>query len=126
MTRMAKDPRSQYPGARRASTKYNVRRVLDVSSDHIPEATAAALTCQAKEKVGDIVEQTVIAAWDGYGWIVGVDDRKSMEAIGHHHPELAHLLKFAKLRDCDFLRLDVDGDELPEDAGFPLFRRKWS
>lgn len=87
-----------------------IERVLCVATNQVPEETIHALLHDDGSS-----ELPAAMRWE-HGFQVWVD-----EDYQEPHTELAALLRYAKAKGCQWVRLDCDGDLLPESAGLPSF-----
>lgn len=84
--------------------------MLTISTAHIRPETAEML--EMEDATGDM-GLTVYALGEGYesnGWLVYVDT----EAYGDVPKDLRRLMEFCAGKNIDWLRLDGDGEILPE------------
>ena len=88
-------------------------RCLEVSTAHVPRATAVELESGRWE--GFYVH------WKKYGWIFPLDETQIEAARSTGHAELAALMELAVEVNYGYLRLDADALTLPEAIGLPEF-----
>ena len=87
--------------------------MLDVSSSHIAHNTAIAL---ASNKLNNVV---IVQPWFDEGWIISVPDVDDVTCTTlsiTNHRGLAAVLKRAQALQCNYVKLDSDGeiiDDLP-------------
>lgn len=104
-------------GSHGAVSLLPIRKILEISTGHIPKHTADALGHGR-----DAVEHAQLwnllpyEAWSDFGWIICISD--VLDEVREQHPELAKLLDFCLESDIGYLQLDADGLEI---EGFPLF-----
>ena len=94
---------------------YNVHRFLDLSTAHVPKATATALG-DLSGPLHDGCEGLMLLPYD-YGWIVWSANDTDKECL-NAHPELRDLIRFADANGFYALKFDCDAEPL---EGAPTF-----
>ena len=85
----------------------NIQNIIDISTAHIPEHTAKALTYKS-------ITELVYESWSDYGWVIWV----GADYADEEHKELNDIIKYCQRHGIDYLKLDCDGDTVEE---FPTF-----
>ena len=91
----------------------NIQNIIEISTAHIPEHTAKALTYKSIAKLAKLAK-LVYEPWDGKGGIIRIDPDYADE----EHKELNSIIKYCQEHGIDYLKLDCDGDTVEE---FPTF-----
>ena len=97
----------------------NTLSVLSISTDHVPESTALALSHSGPPAL--LWDVLTYAHWGPHGWIFYTSEDQIAAANSHGHPELAKILQFAMDNDFAYVWLDCDAAALPEEVGLPIF-----
>lgn len=109
-----------------ANLKFNTMAMLDVSTAHIPKATADALgdIDYGRFAAGDfpmLWHMLSYVHWHEYGWVIWASEDAVENAMDAGHPELAAVLRFAINGGFQVVKLDCDAANLPSWAGLPVF-----
>ena len=88
------------------------RKMLDISTTHIPEHTATALGGLYDYLYAPLFNDLAYTPWGGYGWIFYVGE--DYGEYGAEHPELAAVIEFARSAGYDYLKLDCDAEKIDD------------
>lgn len=91
------------------NTKLDIAKILTLSTAHIKPETATMLD---NEPNTDNLNLSVYNK-AGYGWFIYVDYVIDNE-FDHLPEDLKACIAFAKEQECEWLCLDVDGEEIEE------------
>lgn len=97
----------------------SVKRLLDVSTAHIPRHTALALGEREPIEDAALYSSWSYDRWAGYGWILWVGELAEYpDVMRTQHSTLVELLDWARQEGADYLKLDCDA---PVVTGLPTF-----
>ncbi|MFN9474516.1 hypothetical protein [Acidovorax sp.] len=100
-----------------------IEQLAEISSGHVPYATAVALGEDPKQHdKSALYNHLAYTPWADYGWIIFCSVEAAL-AVKDEHPELAHLIDICVEARAFWLKLDTDG---PLIDGLPSFDWKQS
>jgi hypothetical protein len=86
-----------------------ILKMMDLSTSHITREAATYLNEQAQTNT---IRTIIVYEKAEYGWFIWVPDSNEIPDTGF--PSLNLLFKEASERHCNWIMLDIDGEEWPD------------